>query len=171
MARRAPPGGASVAELLGLWKEEDEARREQAAHGRPAVGEFAASKSPWPLDTETGRKEVLEFARAAFRPDDGRRCRLTPDELAEYRRTLQTAQREDAWGWFGLTVYELARRTRTCPNPRTPRLITDPNDLPEAYRRELTKKGVAAGLRINPARTASGPTSRWRCSNSRSSSR
>lgn len=145
-----PPALRGKPELVQLWREDEATRRDRLAFVRQHAEAFAANKSPWPFDTELGRKEVLEFARAVFKPDDNRRCRLVPEELAEYRRTLQIAQREDAWAWFGLTVYELARQHPYLPEPENPKqMLTEPNDLPEAYARVVGKKG-GAGWRIKP---------------------
>jgi hypothetical protein len=145
-----PPDVQRSADLVEQWKMEEQARRDRLGFARKCAEEFTANRSPWPFDTEAGRKEVLEFARTAFKPDDIRRCRLTQEELNEYRRTLQLGQRDDSWKWFGVTVYELARLHPYLPEPENPKqLITDMNDLPEAYRREMMKKGFPA-LRINP---------------------
>lgn len=137
-----PAGLRAKPEVVQQWREDEAVRRDRLAFARQHAEAFAANKSPWPFDTRPGRDEVLEFARAAFKPDDPRRCRLAPDELAEYRRTLQIAQRDDAWAWFGLTVYELARQHPYLPEPENPKLLyTEPNDLPEHYTRLLAKKG------------------------------
>jgi hypothetical protein len=135
------------AELLQHWKDDEAARRERWAFARRHAAGFAANRSPWPFDTDAGRKEVVEFARATFRTDDPKRCRLAPDELAEYRRTLTLAEREGTWAWFGLTVYELSTRHPYLPEASDPKLMpTDLGDLPEAAR-GLVKKGTRERLR------------------------
>ncbi len=138
------------AALKQQWKEEEAIRRDRRAFIRLHAEAFAANKSPWPFDTEAGRKDVVEFARATFKPDEQKRCRLAPDELAEYRRTLLVAERDGAWAWYGLTVYEFSKLHRYLPESDNAKLMmTELNDLPEVYTRALFKKGGL--LRVKPS--------------------
>jgi len=147
-----PHSVRSRPELVSQWQEDEAAHRSRWAFIRRHAAEFAAHKSPWPFDTEAGRKEVVEFTRHAFKippeksdskSDDVRKCRLSPDELAEYKRTLALAEREGTWAWFGLVVYELAKTHPYLPEPADPKLfITEPNELPEQYAVLLKKKGA-----------------------------
>ncbi|HEY1192493.1 MAG TPA: hypothetical protein VGE74_33020 [Gemmata sp.] len=138
------------AELIAQLKDDEAGRRDRWAFMRLHADAFAANRSPWPFDTEAGRKEVIEFARATLRTDDPRRCRLTPDQLGEYRRTLNLAERDGAWAWYGLTVYELCKLHPYLPEPADPKLhITEPHDLPDVYQRAVTKKGGGTRLKAN----------------------
>ncbi|VTR94588.1 Uncharacterized protein OS=Blastopirellula marina DSM 3645 GN=DSM3645_08206 PE=4 SV=1 [Gemmata massiliana] len=138
------------AELIKQWKDDEAVRRERLAFVRQHAEAFAANKSPWPFDTEVGRKEVTEFAQSVFRVDDVKRCRLSLEQLAEYRRTLELARRDGTWAWYGLTVYELSRLHPYLPEPAEAKLmITEPNDLPELYARAAAKKGGASRLKPN----------------------
>ena len=138
------------AELIKQWKDDEAVRRDRLAFVRQHAEAFAANKSPWPFDTEAGRKEVMEFAQSVFRVDDTKRGRLSPDQLAEYRRTLELARRDGTWAWYGLTVYELSRLHPYLPEPaEAKQMITEPNDLPELYARATTKKGGASRLKPN----------------------
>ncbi len=131
------------AALIQQWKDEEAIRRDRWAFIRQHAKSFADNKSPWPFDTEAGRKEVLDFARVAFKPDNFKQCRLSLAELGEYKRTLELAQRDGAWAWYGLTVYELSKLHPYLPEPADNKLlITDLNDLPAAYlSRVFPKKG------------------------------
>ena len=123
-------------ELVRKWKDEEALRRDRWAFIRQQAEAFAANKSPWPFDTEAGRKAVIDFARTTFKLDDlnPRHRRLTSEEFSEYNRTLQLAQRENSWAWYGLLVYELARLHPYLPDSDNSKLmIRDPNDLPEPY--------------------------------------
>jgi hypothetical protein len=126
------------------WREKEAHRRDRLAFVRQHAEAFAANKSPWPFDTEAGRKDVVEFARGAFKIDDPKRCRLAPDELAEYRRTLDIAQRDGAWAWYGLLVYEMSKVHPPLPESDNPKLmITEPAELPsEVTLRLAGKKSV-----------------------------
>jgi hypothetical protein len=141
-------------ELVQQWREDESERHDRLTAARQQGEPFAANNAPWPFDTEAGQKDVIDFARAVFRtePNDFRRpSRLSNDEMAEYRRTLQIAQRDGSWGWFGLTVYELARLHPSLPEPENSKhLVVDPGDLPDPYRREMMKKGLSGGFRFNP---------------------
>lgn len=136
-----PPAVRAKPELLPQWREEEAARRDRWAFVRRHAEAFAANKSPWPFDTEAGRKEVTEFARAAFKTDDPKRCRLAPDELAEYKRLLAVAERDGAWAWYGLFVYEMSGKAHPyLPEPADLKLMyTDMSDLPDQTSRTLKK--------------------------------
>ncbi len=131
------------AALRQQLKDEEASRRERRAFVRQHAEAFAANKSPWPFDTETGRKEVEVFAQAVFRVDDPnpKRCRLTIEQLGEYRRTHELAKRDGVWAWYGLTVYELANLHPYLPEPSDPKLMFDGNELPPAL-----KKGASFRL-------------------------
>ena len=146
-----PPAVRAKPELLPQWREEEAARRDRWAFVRQHAEAFAANKSPWPFDTEAGRKEVTEFARAAFKTDDPKRCRLAPDELAEYKRLLAVAERDGAWAWYGRFVYELSRLHPTLPESDNPKLmISEPAELMEPYSSAMKKKGGIGAWRIKP---------------------
>lgn len=135
-------------DLISQWKAEDAIRRRRWAFLRQNVEAFAANNSPWPFDTERGRNDVIEFATAAFKSEDKRRCRLSGADLAEYNRTLAAAKGEDTWAWYGLVVYELTKLHPYLPEPDNAKLMTDFNDLPDIYQRRLDpKKGPPFGLR------------------------
>ena len=133
---------AEKAELIQHWKDEEAIRRDRWAFIRQHAEAFAANKSPWPFDTESGRKEVIEFARTTFRTDDPKRCRLTAEELGEYRRTLTVAERDGAWAWYGLTVYELSKLHPYLPEPaESKHMLMDLGDLPDPISKLLRKGG------------------------------
>jgi hypothetical protein len=137
-------------ESIQQWREEESARRERLAFVRRHAEAFATNRSPWPFDTETGRKEVAEFARVAFKIEEGRKSRLAPDELNEFRRTHELGTKDGAWAWHGLLVYELAREHPYLPEPADPKLMyTEFKDLPEPAK--LFKKAVAAEVRLRAA--------------------
>jgi hypothetical protein len=127
-----PLGLKGKPELIQQWRDEEAVRRERLAFVRKHAEAFAANKSPWPFDTEAGRHGVLEFARDVLKVDDPKRCRLSAEELGEYRRILHVAQRDAAWAWYGLLVYELAQLHPYLPEPADAKLMhTDVDGLPE----------------------------------------
>jgi hypothetical protein len=135
-----PPALRAKPELIQQWKEEEAVRRDRLAFVRQHAEAFAANKSPWPFDTEAGKAAVLDYARDVLKVDDPRRCRLSPEELAEYRRTLAVAQRDAAWAWYGLLVYELASQHPYLPEPADPKqMYADVGDLPDPLARFLKK--------------------------------
>jgi anti-sigma factor RsiW len=139
--------------LVRQWKGEEAAGRDRWALTRRRAEALAANKSPWPFDTERGRKEVVEFARHAFKVDDVKRCRLPPAELAEYNRALDAARAEGSWAWYGLTVYELSRLHPYLPEPENEKLMyTEPGQLPEPYHARFNpKKGFGGRPRLASA--------------------
>lgn len=143
-----PPVLRGNPELIQQWKDEEAHRRDRWAFIRQHAEAFAANKSPWPFDTEAGKASVIEYARDVFKVDDPKRCRLAPDELGEYRRTLAVAQRDGAWAWYGLLVYELANHHPYLPEPTDPKfMLTDVNDMPEPIAR-MFKKGMSQRLKV-----------------------
>ncbi|MCS6866597.1 MAG: hypothetical protein RMJ56_08065 [Gemmataceae bacterium] len=136
-------------ELVKQWREEEAIRRDRWAFIRQHAEEFAANKSPWPFDTEAGKKEVLDYAKNVFKVDDPPRCRLNAVELEEYRSRLDVARRENLWAWFGLLVFELANQKPYLPEPENPKLLyTDFKDLPQSITFPLlAKKGLSTRLR------------------------
>jgi hypothetical protein len=146
----------SRAELVHRWRDEEEAGRDRWALVRRHAEAFAANKTPWPFDAERGRKDVIEFARHAFKTDEPRKCRLSPPELIEYNRTLAAARAEDSWAWYGLTVYELSKLHPYLPESDNDKLmITEPGQLPEPYHARLNPKKGFGG---RPRPTSAG---RW----------
>lgn len=140
-------------ELIAQWREDEAARRERWALVRRHADAFAANKSPWPFDTEQGRRDMAEYAKTVLRADDQRHRRLAPDEYARYAQTLAQGEREGVWVWHGLFVYELAQARPHLPEPADPKLMyTDVADLPEAVPKALKK--------ANPPRLRA-VTGRW----------
>jgi hypothetical protein len=138
-----PPPLRAKPELLKQWRDEEALRRERTAFARQHAEAFAANKSPWPFDTETGRTAVMEYARDVLKVDDQRRCRLSAEELGEYRRIHHVAQRDGAWAWYGLLVYELAHHHPYLPEPADAKLmLTEVEGLPEQITNRFKSKGV-----------------------------
>ena len=130
-----PPPLRGNQDAIQQWKDEEAIRRERWAFIRQHAEAFAANKSPWPFDTEAGKTAVIDYAHDVLKVDDTKRCRLLPEELAEYKRTLVMAQRDGAWAWYGLMVYELASHHPYLPEPADPKqMFSDISDLPEPFR-------------------------------------
>jgi hypothetical protein len=89
--------------VIRRWRADPAARWNDAA---------APDRAPWPFDTEAGRKEVVAFARAAFRADAPQYSRLTPAELDRHAAALAAATEKGggAWQAYGREVYTLARK-------------------------------------------------------------
>jgi hypothetical protein len=146
-----PPAVRSKPEQVQVWRDEEATRRDRLAFVRQHAEAFAVSRSPWPFDTDVGRKEVQDFARAVFKLGEPQnRRRLDGLEQTEYTRTLQVAQRDDAWAWYGLLVYELMHQRPYLPEPADPKLMyADTGDLPDAFGRFAKK---ALSIKLNAAR-------------------
>jgi hypothetical protein len=135
-------------ELIRQWKEAEALRRDRLAFVRKHAEAFAANKSPWPFDTEAGRKVVEEFARDVLKVDDPKRRRITSEELSEYHRLHDQGQQERVWVWYGLLVYELAHRYPYLPEPADPKhMLTEWEGLPDQITRGFKGKGVPNRLK------------------------
>jgi hypothetical protein len=92
-------------------------------------------RPPWPFADEKMQKEVVAFARAAYHPDDPKRCRLTTNpEGGDRERLVEALDRAEKGGeWFllGRVVYDLGRSPRyeLLPEPGTGKPVTEYEDL------------------------------------------
>lgn len=129
-------------QLLEEWKVEEIHRREEWADARKHPGDrLDASRTPWPFNTESGKNEVLAFAKIAFRLDDSKDTkgsRLAANELERYNAALNFAQLQGGAGWniYGRTLYELIKRQEEflLPPPADAKLrYTDFQELPQPY--------------------------------------
>jgi hypothetical protein len=139
-------------EKIKEWRDEENARRDQLAFLHRRAESFAAHRTPWPFDTEDGRQKVVEFARETFKPEETKKSRLSAEELSEYRRALETAKTEGAWGMYGLLVYFLANHHPYLPEPADPKLMyLEVADLPAAVSSHLTRKGLGGATTVSAA--------------------
>ena len=128
---RRPRSAPGRSERIQQWKEEETRQRNLWTFVRKNAEAITGVKAPWPFDTDAGRKQVLDFVRAAFRPDEPKRSRLTPFDLAIHRETLAAAERGESWAWYGRAVYDLTRRYEILPEAADAKLmVVDFNDLP-----------------------------------------
>jgi hypothetical protein len=99
-------------QLLVELRQDEARRREDWAFVRRHAPDIAADRAPWPFDDDALRGKVVEFVRAALRPDDDRRPRLKPEEADALKAALAAAERGGGWAWhrYGKTAYELNRR-------------------------------------------------------------
>jgi len=122
---------AKKAEKIQQWKDEEARQRQLWMFIRKNAESITGNKAPWPFDTEARRKEVIEFVRAVFHPDEPKRCRLNPSDLATYRDALSAAEKNGGWAWYGKAVYDLTRKHDILPEPADPNLLyQDFKDLP-----------------------------------------
>jgi hypothetical protein len=123
------------AELIGQWKAEEEKARAAWETARANWESVRTGRLPWPFADEKMQKEVVAFVRAAYYPDDPKRCRLTinPDGGDRDRliEALERAESRGEWFLLGRVVYDLARNTRyeMLPEPGHGKPVTEEADL------------------------------------------
>jgi hypothetical protein len=100
---------ARKAERIQQWKDEETRQRNLWHFVRKNAEAITGVKAPWPFDTEVGRKQVLDFVRAAYRTDEPKRSRLSAFDLAKHRESLAVAERGGSWVWYGKAVYDFTR--------------------------------------------------------------
>jgi hypothetical protein len=137
------------AEKIRQWKEEEARQRGLWTFVRKNAESMTGNKHPWPFDTETGRKEIIDYVRAAYRIEEPRHSRLTPFELAAYRESLPTAEKGGSWAWYGRGVYELSRKYEALPEPAEAKFRYDdfgnlPPGLNKLTERPNLKKRLAS---------------------------
>jgi hypothetical protein len=124
-------GDAKKAEKIQQWKDEETRQRDLWMFIHKNAESIAGNKAPWPFDTEARRKEVIEFVNTVFHPDESKRCRLSPADLAAYRDALAAAEKHGGWAWYGKAVYDLTRKYDSFPEPAEAKLLyQDFDDLP-----------------------------------------
>jgi hypothetical protein len=95
------------------WKDEEAIHRAEWAFVRQHAPDILDNKAPWPFDNTMRQKEVIEFMRVSFRPDDDKKCRFTANELGLYKASLSAAEKVGgwlAWGAYGKVSYDLTRK-------------------------------------------------------------
>jgi len=117
------------ADLIRQWKDDEIARRDDWAFQRTHAEDIVANKIPWPFETPARQKEIIEFMRVTFRPDDDKRCRFEESERQRYNMALTLATEQGGWmAWysFGRTVYGMMRKYEkyVLPEPATGEPVT-----------------------------------------------
>jgi len=125
--------GARKSERIQQWKDEETRQRNLWYFVRKNAEAITGVKAPWPFDTDAGRKQVIDFIRTAYRPDEPKRTRLSKIDLDAYRESLAAAERSGSWAWYGKAVYDLTRSRRYEILPESDNrklMVVDFDDLP-----------------------------------------
>lgn len=130
---------AGQAELIKQWRDEELARREEWAFHRTHADDIVANRNPWPFETANSQKEVIEFMRNAFRPDDPSKSRMDEPERNRYNQYLTLAQEQGGWAaWYayGRTVYAMVKKYDKflLPEPAVGEPVTTYSQLGKAER-------------------------------------
>lgn len=126
--RPLPPADRDA--LLARWQAEEARQRDlwRARHVQFDAGR--AANPPWPFDDEAARKEVVAFARSAYRPDDPARSRLTPAEQERLLEALDLGEQLHDWGRLGRVVADLGRKYELLPEPAGGKPVVGLDQLP-----------------------------------------
>jgi len=146
--QRAQLDGMSAEEkgkLIGQWKADELARREDWAEFRRLAPDMVENRIPWPFDDATRRKEIIEFMRVAYRTDDAKKCRFTQEDYTRYQTAITAAERANGWSWYayGKQVHELSRKYELFPEPATGDPVTTYAQLGAAGKFFDKEKGPA----------------------------
>lgn len=133
---------AERAALIAHWKSDEDQRRDLWRTARIHWESLRAGQHPWPFESEPMRKEVIEFLRTAYRPDDPKRPpRLTTSpqggDLARLKEALEKAEKKDEWMWLGHVVYDFSHKPKyqMLPEPAFGKTVLDFSDLSPAARK------------------------------------
>jgi hypothetical protein len=127
-AQATGANGSLNTKLIEEWKANELKRREEwkVSHKHPEL--LDPGRTPWPFDTEGGRREVIAFAKEALRLDDPKLTRLSANEQDRYAAALKFAQENGGAAWypFGQIVFELCEKQKDM-------LLPPPEDLKKRY--------------------------------------
>jgi hypothetical protein len=120
---------SSQADLIRQWREEEQTHREEWAFYRTYADDVVANKTPWPFDSPSRQKDVIEFVRTAFRLDDEKARRLEEGERVRYNASLALATEQGGWmPWYayGRNVYAATKKYERflLPEPATGEPVT-----------------------------------------------
>jgi hypothetical protein len=135
---------ADKAKLLAKWRAEEEKSRTEWAVARVQWESIRTGKQPWPFSDERMKKDVLDYVRAVYRPDEPKRARLStsgPDggDAARLREALERADKGE-WALLGKAVRDFDRKYEMLPEPGKGMVVVDYSDLPPALSRLLEKR-------------------------------
>lgn len=139
-----PP--AERGETIAKWKAADDAARDTWTTARFHWEVLRTGRQPWPFGDDAMRKQVLDFARAAYRPDDPKRTRLSPPDQIRYREAVERGEKGGQWVWLGKVVYDFTRGSRyeMLPEPgANGKSATDFGDIVPGAFHDLVKKRMA----------------------------
>lgn len=128
--RPLPPAGRDA--LIAKWQAEDVRQRELWKARHLQWDANRAANPPWPFDDDRLRKEVVEFARTAYRPEDPARSRLAPFEQERLLDALDLGEQLNDWGRLGRAVADLGRRYELLPEPANGKPVVGLDQLPPA---------------------------------------
>ena len=153
-----PP--ADRAALIAQWRAEEEQRQEAWQSARHAWETTQSRRVPWPFDDEAMRKDVLEFARVQYRPDDAKRSRLNELDHAKLREALNLGEKDGQWAWLGALIVGFNRpdpvrnvpRYELLPEPGSGKPVTEIDQLWEKARQHYEKKGPKGKIEAKAGR-------------------
>jgi hypothetical protein len=134
------------AELVAKLKTEEDTRREAWQTARFSLEVVKSGRQLWPFTEEAMKKQVLDFARAAYQLDEPKKKRLSPPDLARFQEAVERAEKGGEWVWLGKAVYDFSlaptARYATLPDagPKG-RMVLDATDIVAGpFRENLLKR-------------------------------
>lgn len=140
--------------LAEEWRAREIHQQEEWRQARKHPEMLDGSKVPWPFENEAIRAEIIDFAKMAFRLDDGKDgkgSRLAANDQERYTAALNFALQQggSAWHIYGRTLYELIKKQEEflLPPPADPaKRYTDIPDLPEQQKKFANQQQVKMKL-------------------------
>jgi hypothetical protein len=135
------------AELVSIYRDQQQSRRNEWQLAQRQWKELSGNnKSPWPFNDPKLAEEIDTYIKTAFGFDPSKlpipeknkkwelptECRLTPDELLEFRLRRE-ATRDGYWLTYGALLLRLSEAHPMLPRPKAGMPIVRPQDLPKGY--------------------------------------
>ena len=130
--------------LLAKWRAEEEKARTEWAVARVQWESLRTGKQPWPFTDERMKKDVLDYIRATYKPDDPKRARLTAfgadgGDAGRLKEAMDRADKGE-WALLGKAVYDFSKKYEMLPEPAKGSPVTELADLPIGIGKLLEKR-------------------------------
>ena len=140
--------------LVACWKDAEQSRRDEWLLARRQWGSFAPGSpaKPWPFNDVTLTREIDQYLKTVlkvdlnlkldsrFEPPSG--CRLDRQEYQELKLRHDAAHNEGYWLLYGASILRLAERHPSLPGPANGKPVTDLNQVPKEFLKELRAKNL-----------------------------
>jgi hypothetical protein len=119
--------------IYAEYRQQESQRRNEWSSALRHWNNRDSSEKPFPFDNPELAKQVEDYVTVVLKP------RLLPGELAWLdERHKETAQnRYITWYLYGAPIHTLAEKYPSLPEPKSGKLITKVDDLPEGFLRRL----------------------------------
>ncbi len=148
---RSEPDAATRTAKMRQWEADEAERRRAWAFARDHWDAIRGTRVPWPFDNDEMKKQVIDYAKTAYRFDEkAARPKLLAQDAARLLEAYREGEEKGVWLWFGWVLYDLAprydarepntSRYEMFPEPAEGRPITEFSQLPPSVEKHYSSK-------------------------------